>query len=276
MKKLACRYAIVQFLPYPETGEFANVGIVLLCADAGFFGFKLQERRYSRITQFFEEFDGQVYRRAVALLKQELERIQAVLRVGAFGSSPDPDGARDVFTALVHPREAILRFGQPRALLAESPEAAVEQLFGYYVERDFVTPEYQETVLEKRVKTLLSGLHLPHPFRPMDIGNNEVHARFPLVQAEGERPMKAIKPFFLAQDESNKILHHGGLWIEKVKRLRKRNLLPDEVLFAVQAPEEKDTGLFAAYREICDDLEGYQVTVVAAAQEQRIVDFARA
>ena len=34
MKPLACRYAIVQFMPYAETGEFANVGVVLcLSAD---------------------------------------------------------------------------------------------------------------------------------------------------------------------------------------------------------------------------------------------------
>jgi len=30
MKKFACQYAIVRFLPYLETGEFANVGIVML------------------------------------------------------------------------------------------------------------------------------------------------------------------------------------------------------------------------------------------------------
>lgn len=36
MKKFACQYAIDRFLPYMETGEFANVGIVMLCPDAGF------------------------------------------------------------------------------------------------------------------------------------------------------------------------------------------------------------------------------------------------
>lgn len=31
MNKLACQYAVVRFLPYAETGEFANVGVALAC-----------------------------------------------------------------------------------------------------------------------------------------------------------------------------------------------------------------------------------------------------
>ncbi len=65
LNKLACRYAILRFLPYTETGEFANVGVVLACPATGYFGFKLETRRYA-------------------------------------------------FTALIHPREAILRFGDAR------------------------------------------------------------------------------------------------------------------------------------------------------------------
>jgi len=41
MKRAAARYAIVQFMPYPETGEFANVGVVLACPTQNYFGFKL-------------------------------------------------------------------------------------------------------------------------------------------------------------------------------------------------------------------------------------------
>jgi len=27
----ACNYAMLRFLPYPETGEFVNVGVVVNC-----------------------------------------------------------------------------------------------------------------------------------------------------------------------------------------------------------------------------------------------------
>lgn len=31
MKKLICNYSVIRFLPYPETGEFVNVGILACC-----------------------------------------------------------------------------------------------------------------------------------------------------------------------------------------------------------------------------------------------------
>ena len=55
----------MRFLPYLETGEFANVGIVLFCPESGYFGYKLMSRVRARITAFFEELDGKVYREAL-------------------------------------------------------------------------------------------------------------------------------------------------------------------------------------------------------------------
>ena len=45
MTAVACRYAVVQFAPCRETGEFANAGVVLLCPATGFFGYQLQTQR---------------------------------------------------------------------------------------------------------------------------------------------------------------------------------------------------------------------------------------
>ena len=49
----ACHYAIVRFMPFVETGEFGNVGVVLFSPTARFFGFRLLGQRISRITNFF-------------------------------------------------------------------------------------------------------------------------------------------------------------------------------------------------------------------------------
>lgn len=65
MNQFACRYAIVQFAPHVETGEFANVGVVLMCPQTGYFDFKLQTRKHKRVTDFFDELPRDVYLRAV-------------------------------------------------------------------------------------------------------------------------------------------------------------------------------------------------------------------
>jgi len=78
MNKIACQYAIVRFTPFVETGEFANVGIIMMAPKHRFFGFELETKRYGRITNFFEELDAKVYKKTLHNMKEELERIVVV------------------------------------------------------------------------------------------------------------------------------------------------------------------------------------------------------
>lgn len=270
MKKLACHYAIVRFLPYPETGEFANVGVVVSCPANGFFGYKLLKRKYSRVTSFFDEIGADIFRRALSMFDSELARVcDEVSR-----QRPSPDDQQSLFKSLIHPREAIIRFSDVGVRLAESPELVVESLFLFYVERNFVTQEYKELKLVNRIRNVVQGLKLNKPFRAKSIGDDFAHASFPLVQMDNSHPSKVIKPFFLGQDAPNKIISHGGLWVDKIHRLRKRNLLPKATLFAIDGPDDNSGNRFLAYKEICDDLMRLDVEVIRSSQEQRIIEFA--
>ena len=83
-------------------------------------------------------------------------------------------------------------------------------------------------------------------------------------------PTRIIKPLYLAQDDSTKLLTHGGQWVDKVRRLRKRDALPEAVLFPVKAPA-RDTKPYQAFEEIREDLQATGVTVVAANDEESIL-----
>ncbi len=274
MKKLACRYAVVQFMPYSETGEFANAGVVLVCPQTGYFDFRLQTRKYARVTAFFDELAPKVYLTAIKVIQGEMERVRDLLaRDGTTGTD---ELARAAFTSLVHPREAIIRFSPARVLLAEEPEKELMRLFDHYVDRAFATPEYVETAMVRRLSALLKGLDLQAPFRAEKIGDDVVHAKFPLVQRRGVQFRKVIKPFNLNQPEPNGIFDHGDAWVQKMRRLRDRNLLPAEVLFAVAGPRSTDTKRYAAFREICTELERLDVLTVEEAAKNRIVEFAEA
>ncbi len=144
MTKFACQYALLRFRPFAETGEFANVGVVLLAPEARFFGFRLL-KRYGRITQFFKELDKKVYLNGRELFKEELERFAAQLRNLALDGRktvPDVRLAVDLFAELVRHREAILQFDERRVVLADDPKAKLNALYDYYAERNFVTKEY--------------------------------------------------------------------------------------------------------------------------------------
>lgn len=273
MKNFACRYTIVQFVPYTETGEFANVGVVMACPETGYFDFKLQTRRYARVTTFFDALSPDVYRMALKAMHVELERIQrAITELPA--STGRADQIRDFLAALIHPREAMVRFSQARPILTQDPAAQLIKLFDHYVDHAFATPEYLEHTITKRIQTLLDGLALPAPFKNERIGDDQIHANFPLVQRLNGELIKIIKPFNLSQDQPNGIFDHGDAWLQKVRRLRKRNLLPKAVLFAVAPPPEADTKRFDAYREICAELRQEDVILFEQQRESEILAFA--
>jgi hypothetical protein len=273
MKKFACRYAIVQFLPYSETGEFANVGLVLTCPTTGFFEFKLGIRKYGRVTGFFDELPPDVYRTAMKLMEGELTRVRGLVHEQASGPHR-ADQIRALLDGLVHPREAIVRFGPVRPVLTDDPQEELGKLFEYYVDRSFATAEYVEHSIAKRLHGLIAGLQLNSPFKAERIGDDQIHAHFPLVQRQQDLVAKVIKPFNLAQSEANGIFDHGDAWLQKIRRLRKRQLLPRDVLFAVAVPPSTDIKRYSAYQEICDELRMEDVQVVEQGAESVILDFA--
>jgi hypothetical protein len=140
MTRIACQYAIVRFMPYIETGEFANVGILLWAPKTRYLGFKLLRKKHARITQFFEELDRGLYLKTMANLDAELRRVQGMLhdQLGEFGDNDREYGFhKGLFQELIRPRETILRFSEQRAVLAENLEQTLTELYEYYVDRKF-------------------------------------------------------------------------------------------------------------------------------------------
>ena len=274
MNKFACHYALLRFRPFVETGEFAYVGVVLMAPEARFFDFRLL-KKYGRITKFFQQLDRKVYLNGQELFKEELERFAGELRHLALDGrkrQPDLTLARNLFAELVRPREAMLQFDEQRIALVDDPKAKLAALFDHYVERNFVTKEYQERLLESSVRKLLWLAKVGAQYGQQKIGGEDFAVNFPFVATADGRVQRVIKPLYLAQADSTKVLTHGGLWVDKVRRLRMRNALPENVLFPVTAPNQ-NARQFEAFVEIRDDLQRASVQVVPANDEPAILRF---
>lgn len=273
MKKYICQYAIVRFLPYLETGEFVNVGIVMACPATGYFDFRLLTR-IRRITAFFEELDAGIYRRARSNFQQELQRIHNWLDPRK-GEIETPEFVRQSFAELTRPREAMMRFEDVRVVMTDDPAQHLEELFGHYVNRTFATREYQEQLLEKTVRKVLADAKLNKQFRAETLGNTDsYHAKFPFVHLEDGLVVKVIKPLFLAQADPAAIFDHGWPWVGKVQQLRKSHVLPEKVLFPVQGPAEVSGERFEMFKDITEKLAANDVQVVGASEIEKIVKFA--
>ncbi len=276
--KTACHYAIVRFMPFVETGEFANVGIVMFAPNARYFGFKVLGNRYARVTNFFEQLDAKVFRASMRTFREEMERVADLLK--PLGTDRrlktlDRDASLSIWGEIIKPRETMLRFSDARVVLAEEPAAKLRELFEYYVERNFVTREYQEQILPRGVRGWLRTANLLNRFQPAKIGNDEYHAQFPFVGTnENDAPEKVIKPLNLDYPDASRIIDHGGTWIVRVNALKRRQLLPPKVLFTVKGPSDTSTR-GRAKSEIISELEEAGVIVVPYGEAAPIVQFAQ-
>lgn len=161
----ACHYALVRFRPFVETGEFAVVGVVLFVPKANYFGYKLLTlEQHDRVTSFFQAFDAKHFHAVMQSAGKELRRVADLLKTNSFdrGSAALDDAASfALWDELTKPLTSMLRMDQPRLALATDPAAKLEELFQFYVERNFGTREHQEEALLNRgVKTSLTVLPL--------------------------------------------------------------------------------------------------------------------
>lgn len=268
MKKIPCLYSIVRFAPYVETGEFANVGIIMMAPEQRFFEFKLMTHRYSRVTHFFDQLEPAVYRATMRNLREELIRAAEMLQ-----RQNDVGFAKGLFDEIVRPREMIIKFSEPRAVMAEDVKQALGELYGHYVEHTFAKRGSQEAVLERGMSQLFSRARIASRFDRVALGDDEYHVPFPFVEQHDDRAVKAIKPLHLGHDQPTKIIDHGLQWVARVTQLRKRNHLPETVLFVVQGPQE-DGPKERAYTEIVESLKDVGVNVLPYTDKEHILEFA--
>jgi len=275
MIRLACQYAIIRFLPYAETGEFANVGVVLACPATGYLDARLMPtKKTGRITGFFEQLDTRIYREALKYLGDELTRVREMARdrVGRDGTTI----VEQVFAGLTRPREAMLRFGDTRVVMTDDAEAMLGQLFARFVERDFANKQYHDRILERGVRQVLEKANLRELFKEAEIGNEYMHVHVPFAHLRDGEPVLAIKPLDLARVDPNQVFELGGRWVDRIRRLRKHDLLPGQILFAVNKPTPAEKNVRDAAEEIVGELREMQVEVVLATDAKAITEFAKA
>lgn len=276
--KLACNYAIIRFLPYPETEEFVNVGVALACPSAHYFDFRIETQR-RRVTGFFPELNKSVFVQGRNHFRQEMERVRRFMdrssneRILDFAAQE----FNRAFIDIVRPRESIFRFSGIGTHLAEQPESALDELFCYYVERQFAQrKEFQEAEMTRRLQQVFRHAHVSG-YRNGWLGNERYEVPFPLLRAtaDDDHDFRAIKALDLAKKDPTSITEHGDVWLAKLGHMKRMNYDVNRVLFAVQLPHEEPLNIQAA-REMVDHIksEGAQVSLID--ESERITDFARA
>lgn len=283
MNKLNCQYVIVRFLPFIETGEFANAGVMLIAPEAQVFTYKLQNKRYKRYTDFFENLPRNAFRAHTESLEGELESLKNLLMRGGFDKRLKESNstlALSLFEDLVRPRDGFIQYSKPRSILTDDPTKTCEDLFKFYVEREFVKKESAELPLEKHISSVLRNQGLSEYYRQEDIGDAVFQARFPFVRGEKQAPKSAIKAINLNHDNPSKIVDYGGHWVYRIQELKRRAVLPARVLFAYERPVENKSDVNGfkarqvAFSDIHNQLSNLGVELSEFCDDRKLIDFA--
>jgi hypothetical protein len=269
--KYACNYAIIRFIPFVETGEFANIGVVLFCPEAKFFDFKLMSKG-KKLTAFFEPLDDKIYKSAKKDFEKTLVTFTEMMR---HTFEQNVEQTQLLFGELVRPREVLIRFDTPRAVLTDNLGKTLEQLFDFYVGKDFVTPDYAEKALEDRLTLFLTEAHLKSQYKTANIIGGAFKAKFPFAHKDKDgNVIKAIKPLHLGHHDPSKAHAHGWAWVGKLQQLGKHGVLPREVLVAAQRSEQNDSTTQEIFEEIGESFTKIGVKFSDVADTGKLREFA--
>lgn len=273
MRELACNYSTVRFLPYRETGEFVNVGVVVSCPEIGFFDFKLAPARLRRVKGFFPELNQNILTEAVQSMDATLRSRRnngALLGAERDIQASAVTASLEEFRWLLKRRETLLHFADPGALVTRDPKQALIDLYDRLVKRKFAQlPEYQEIVMQRRLAGWLKDWNLSKAYkRNKVVGTELFHTVLPFVHVEHGKALRAIKPLDLNRSETTAIFEHGGAWVQRMRRLRSTGGMPEKVFFTVGLPVNES--LKKAADDICTELRQSDVEVIGFDQDKEI------
>lgn len=173
------------------------------------------------------------------------------------------------------PRETIFQFGAIATTMTADPVHKLEELFAYYVERQFATQEeYREAVMTRRLAKVLTVHEIISLYHEKQFGNDLYHVRIPFVREEENKPTRGIKPLDLDKAEPTRIIEYGDKWRMRIERLRAMESFPEQMLFVVRQPPRGKRR--EAAEEIRRELENEGALTLQEGDKPGVLEFARA
>lgn len=267
--KQMCKYALVQFMPFVETGEFANVGVLLCAPKTGKWEFKLAPPKFKRITDFFTEMDRQVYSIAVRKFQNEMQLTQQI------ALNKKPKEMVDFFNEITRPRQALIRFSNVRTIMADTPEQALLTLFERFIRRDFVTEVYKENQMVQAIRQKFNVLNLKTEYKERKLKAGFRAFTVPLT-ANTDNGLKLIKPIAFNQGTATKLYEHGEVWVQRLKALLEENMVKQENILLPYYTEKALKGeKLDALTEIKNLFRKENLGAVDYNKENKIIEFAK-
>lgn len=268
--KTPCLYSIIRYIPFAETEEFANVGILLCAPKQGVLFYKLARGNDVRVKTFFR--DDKIFPQAKHALIAELN----FARENAHNFS-GAEKLANFFHEFVSTRESIFQFSDSRIIMSDNPAHEAEALYGRYINHTEYTPERREDILAKELKLRFDSFQdLRKVFKKETIGGEFAKFTMPLVSSVNDLALCSIKPLVFDQSDTSKMMEHCDKWAARVKRASdEESLVLPGVLFPISGPLKPTVKAKNAIEKIMKTFTGYGINCIEHADEDYIIKFAR-
>ncbi|WP_429046763.1 DUF3037 domain-containing protein [Aeromonas veronii] len=265
-------YAVVQFRPYRETEEFANVGVVLCAPKSGFFDYRIETSRFSRVTGFFSELDVKVPRTVAKIVGDELLRVKEIQL-----NQSSPEAKLRLFHEATKAKEGLIYFSQARPAMVDGDlDVYLEKLYQHYVHHSFAKQPSATEKLETAVRLLLEQNDLRRYYKAADLADpmGLVKAKVPFIHQEDGRAIRPLS-FIFGRPTPNKIVDEAEQWASRFKRLFGAGVLaPERVLVPIEFPSYENQALIPAINEVRRVFEEHAVRTIPAEDTDQLLSFA--
>lgn len=269
-----CIYAVVRFMPFAETREFANVGVVIIAPKLGLYEFKLAPKSFKRVSNFFDDLDGVVYKHAIESFQEELTRIKNYLAHNRVQGK----NLVDYFKEVTRTRESVLHFGELGTLLSNNIHEALDKLYDRFIGRNFTEgKEYKEQLMVRTLRQQLTS-KLPsgvrYSTRNLKAGFFDISV--PLV-SEINNSYRIIRPLAFEQKNVLLAMEHGETWISRLKKLIDFDVVQAEkALVAFEKPIHRKPEFLKVYEDVREEVRNLGAQTKDFADTESIIQFASA
>ena len=269
-----CMYAVVRFMPFAETREFANVGIVVIAPKLGLYDFKLAPKTFNRVTKFFDDLDGVVYKHAIEGFEEELNRIRNYL----VHNHIQGKSLVDYFKEITRTRESVLHFGEVGTMLTDNINVAVDKLFERLIGRNFTeSKEYKEQQMIRVLKSQLTA-KLPPGIRytKQNLKADMYDIPVPLATRINDS-YRIIRPLAFEQKNVLLAMEHGEAWVNRLKKLINFDVVQaDKALVAFEKPVHRKQEFMKVYEDVVGEIENLGALTKDYGDTDSIIQFASA
>lgn len=266
------KYSVIRFVPYAQREEFVNVGVVAYFPQTGDFHYRLLPIKQSaRVNQFFPLLkDSPLFAQAMALLAQELKRIQNYSKYKQSNTT--------FFDTLTAPKDGVLQFGKAQvelvaqyAALTEEVDRIFNELVSFEAER-YKSPQHEKELTRWFKQTYLNAQGIQQRFKMEKLQEQSLGIKITLPFYAKESG-KSIKPLsFEGYSDAMQINNHAMKWLANVMRASRAGMLDTKKhLIVYQMPEQPELAQAADFA--LDMLSSTKTVLCEAKAQTRIEAF---